>query len=78
MQVFGINDRDEVVGSYLDGAGVMHGFTWSEAAGLQSIDDPNGAGSTVINGLNNHGDLVGFYTDAAGNTDGLLATPSMP
>jgi hypothetical protein len=21
------------------------------------------------------GDLVGFYTDAAGNTDGMLATP---
>jgi len=25
--------------------------------------------------VNNAGDLVGFYTDAAGNTDGMLATP---
>jgi len=41
----------------------------------QSIDDPNGVGSTVVNGINTAGDLVGFYTDAAGNTDGMLATP---
>ena len=41
----------------------------------QSIDDPNGVGSTVVNGINAAGDLVGFYTDAAGNTDGMLATP---
>jgi len=25
--------------------------------------------------VNNAGDLVGFCTDAAGNTDGMLATP---
>ena len=41
----------------------------------QSIDDPNGVGSTIVNGINTAGDLVGFYTDAAGNTDGMLATP---
>ena len=41
----------------------------------QSIDDPNGVGSTLVNGINAAGDLVGFYTDAAGNTDGMLATP---
>jgi len=40
-----------------------------------SIDDPNGVGSTLVNGINAAGDLVGFYTDAAGNTDGMLATP---
>jgi hypothetical protein len=31
--------------------------------------------ATTLNGLNDRGQLVGFYTDAAGNTDGLLATP---
>jgi hypothetical protein len=41
----------------------------------QTIDDPHGAGSTVVNGINTAGDLAGFYTDAAGNTDGMLATP---
>jgi hypothetical protein len=39
------------------------------------VNDPNGVGSTVINGINNAGDLVGFYIDAQGNTDGMLATP---
>jgi len=36
------------------------------------IDDPNAAGMTVVNGLNDHGQLVGFYLDSAGNTDGML------
>lgn len=75
---FGINIHDTIVGSYLDGSGVMHGFTLKtpiKGATWQSIDDPNGVGSTVVNGLNDNGELVGFYTDAAGNTDGMLATP---
>ena len=42
----------------------------------QTIDDPNGVGTTVVNGINVAGDLVGFYTDSAGNTDGMLAVPS--
>jgi hypothetical protein len=78
-QAFGINAKNQIVGSYLDGAGVMHGFVLTNPTGptshWQSIDDPNGVGSTVVNGINAAGDLVGFYTDAAGNTDGMLATP---
>ncbi len=74
----GVNDRDEVVGVYQLGSGssaVMHGFSWTPASGFESVDDPNGVGTTTINGLNDQGQLVGFYVDAAGNTDGLLATP---
>jgi hypothetical protein len=78
-QAFGINSKNQIVGSYLDGSGVMHGFVLTNPLGpvshWQSIDDPNGVGSTVVNGINTAGDLVGFYTDAAGNTDGMLATP---
>jgi hypothetical protein len=78
-QAFGVNAKDQIVGSYLDGAGVMHGFTLTNPLGptshWQSIDDPNGIGSTVVNGINAAGDLVGFYTDAAGNVDGMLAKP---
>ncbi len=78
-QAFGINAKNQIVGSYLDGAGVLHGFVLTNPMGpvshWQSIDDPNGVGSTVVNGINAAGDLVGFYTDAAGNTDGMLATP---
>ena len=78
-QAFGINSKNQIVGSYLDGSNVMHGFVLTNPLGphsvWQSIDDPNGVGSTVVNGINTAGDLVGFYTDAAGNTDGMLATP---
>ncbi len=78
-QAFGINNKNQIVGSYLDGGGVLHGFVLTSPLGpvshWQSIDDPNGVGSTVVNGINAAGDLVGFYTDAAGNTDGMLAMP---
>jgi hypothetical protein len=75
----GVNDHDEVVGTYTVGSGssaVMHGFTWTSRAGFQTVDDPHGMGTTTINGVNNAGDLVGFYVDSAGNTDGMLATPN--
>jgi hypothetical protein len=76
-QAFGINSTDHIVGSYLDGQGVQHGFVLSNPLGpkssWQKIDDPNGIGSTVVNGINAAGDLVGFYTDSTGNVDGMLA-----
>jgi Cu/Zn superoxide dismutase len=81
----GINDHDEIVGSYNDAAGDTHGFTLKSPLGpashWQSIDDPNALNTpgngTVVNGLNNAGDLVGFYADAAGNVNGMLATPAV-
>lgn len=75
---FGVNDNDQIVGSYDDSSGVLHGFLLSTPlthAKWVSIDDPNGVGSTVINGLNNRGEMVGFYTDSSGNTDGMLILP---
>jgi hypothetical protein len=77
-QAFGVNDHDEVVGAYTVGSGssaTMHGFTWTPDGGFVSVDDPNGMGTTTVNGVNNAGDLVGFYVDGAGNTDGFLARP---
>jgi len=77
-QALGINASDQIVGSYLDASKVMHGFVLSHPMGpvsqWQSIDDPNGIGSTVVNGINDAGDLVGFYIND-GNYDGMLATP---
>ena len=73
---FGVNQADQIVGAYVDGAGAMHGFLLSNPltnAHFKSIDDPNGVGTTTVNGLNDKGQLVGFYVDAAGNTDGFLA-----
>jgi hypothetical protein len=78
-QAFGINASNQIAGSYLDHAGVLHGFVLTNPMGpvshWQTIDDPHGAGSTVVNGINAAGDLAGFYTDAAGNTHGMLAIP---
>jgi hypothetical protein len=75
---FGLNQYDQIVGVYVDGAGKMHGFlvskVWDQKI-FQSIDDPNGVGTTTVNGLNDKGQLVGFYVDADGNTDGFLANP---
>jgi probable HAF family extracellular repeat protein len=73
-QAFGVNNNGEVVGIYLDGSGTQHGFTYAGGS-WQTVDDPLGIGSTVINGLNDKGQLVGFYTDANGNTDGFFANP---
>ena len=73
-----MNSRDQIVGAYLDAAGASHGFVLSHPltqAKWTSVDDPNGVGTTVINGTNDLGQLVGFYVDAAGNTDGFLANP---
>ena len=77
-QALGINDHREVVGLYTVGTGTnvqTHGFTWTARKGFTSTDDPNGVGTTTVNGVNNDGALVGFYQDAAGNTHGMLATP---
>ena len=72
-QAFGLNNMNQVVGVYLDGAGVMHGFVYNMIGNKwESIDDPNGVGSTFINGINDKGQAVGFYVDENGNTDGML------
>jgi hypothetical protein len=69
-----LNDHGHVVGAYVDAAGAMHGFVLSKGQ-FQSIDDPFGVGTTLVNGINDFGALVGFYVDAAGNTNGFLAIP---
>jgi probable HAF family extracellular repeat protein len=75
-QAFGVNDSDWVVGTATFSGGVTHGFLWHPGTGfVLNIDDPNGVGATVLNGINDENDLVGFYTDGAGNTDGLVAFP---
>jgi hypothetical protein len=76
---FGVNDTDEVVGTYTpcgQSTTVMDGFTWTPQAGFTTVNDPNGVGTTVIDGVNDEGDLVGYYTTDHGKiTNGMLATP---
>jgi hypothetical protein len=73
-QALGVNKSGLVVGTYTVGSSTF-GFTWQASRGFRTVSDPNGVGSTVVNGVNNAGDLVGFYTDRNGNTNGMLAIP---
>jgi len=75
-ELLGLNDHGEAVGeAVVDG--ITHGLIYDTKTGaFTMLDDPNASGFTLFNGLNDKGDIVGFYQDAAGNTDGLLATPS--
>jgi PEP-CTERM motif len=73
-QLLGLNDQGVAVGfDVVDG--FMHGIIFNSVLDtFTTLDPPNGLGTT-LNGINNRGDIVGFFVDAAGNTDGLLATP---
>jgi len=74
-QCLGVNDSNEVVGTYTDTSNLTHGFVW-KANVWQTIDDPKGIGSTVVNGINNAGTLVGFWGNVgAGISHGFVAVP---
>ncbi len=74
-QALGLNNKGAVVGSYTDAGGNSHGFVYTiSTKTFQSIDDPNGIGTTIVNGINDKGVLVGFYGTAPINS-GFVATP---
>jgi len=74
-QALGLNNKGRVVGSYTDSAGNSHGFIYRESTQtFQSVDDPVGFGTTVVNGINDKGVLVGFFGTAPINS-GFIATP---
>jgi hypothetical protein len=77
-QAFGVNNGDEVAGTYTVGTNqnaMTFGFVWTPGFGFRTINDPNGIGSTTINGINDRGQVVGFYADSKGNTDGFVGRP---
>jgi hypothetical protein len=74
-QALGLNNRGKVVGSFVDAAGLGHGFVYTiGTASFQTIDAPEGVGTTIVNGINDRDVLVGFYGTAPINT-GFVATP---
>jgi len=56
---FDINDRDQVVGSYLDAAGAPQGFLLDD--GDYTIIDTSAFPSAQLFGLNDRGQIVGIY-----------------
>jgi hypothetical protein len=75
-QALGLNTNNQVVGFYTDSTGGTHGFVYNTLTKKwQSIDDPNGIGTTIVNGINAKGVLVGFWGTAPLNT-GFVAVPA--
>lgn len=73
-QALGINNSNQIVGSYTDASNAMHGFLY--AGGVwTSIDDPNGIGITLVNGINDQGTIVGFYAISGTVNTGFVGTP---
>jgi probable HAF family extracellular repeat protein len=73
----GLNNKGEVVGTYTASSGEVHGFVY-EGGKFQSVDDPDGIGETMINGVNDNGVIVGFYgscTIGAFVCNGFVGTP---
>jgi probable HAF family extracellular repeat protein len=73
-QALGLNNIGQVVGFYTDTAGNNHGFVFFNGH-YHSVDEPNGIGTTIINGINDRGQIVGFYVNALGNTVGFVGKP---
>ncbi len=77
---FGLNNKGQVVGSYVDANGT-NGLLFNYLTNTwQTIDDPKqsfstafGVNGTTVNGINDMGQLVGFYSDGT-NVNGFLAT----
>jgi hypothetical protein len=65
-RVFGINDKDIIVGSYVGSTdGVEHGFYGTLAGDYTSFDA--GGGGTEARGINNQGYITGFSNSQQGN-----------
>jgi probable HAF family extracellular repeat protein len=69
---YGVNDAGQIVGQFIDGAGVYHGFLYSGGT-YTTIDDPLGLMGTEPFGINDQGQIVGGYQDSSGVTHGFIA-----
>jgi hypothetical protein len=75
-QALGLNNKGLVVGSWTDTSGNSHGFVYTVSTdSFQPVDDPDGMGTTVVNGINDNGVLVGFFGTAPINS-GFVASPA--
>lgn len=75
----GINDRNEIVGTFKDQAGTEHGFRldgngFSTTPGFlpSTLYDAPGAVATRLTGINNRGDVVGSFTTGASVVRGFI------
>jgi uncharacterized membrane protein len=69
-RAFDINPAGEIVGVYVNSAGIFHGFALMDGSYV-SIEVP-GATATRAWGINPRGDIVGVYAVSGGMTHGFL------
>jgi probable HAF family extracellular repeat protein/YD repeat-containing protein len=67
---FDLNDRGQVVGSYLDAAGAPHGFLLEDGV-YTEIETPGFPRAQLL-GINDSGRIVGGYVDDGGTVHGLM------
>lgn len=72
-EALGLNDLNQVVGSYYDGTN-SYGFLWSGGI-FTTLTEP-GEAYTVATGINDAGDIVGFATNNGFTDEGFLALPT--
>ena len=70
--LFGLNDRNWVVGRYGDSSGATHGVFFLPPNNFFTFDYP-GSTFTSLNGINDQGVICGRYVDASGIAHGFLA-----
>ena len=68
------NSNQLVVGYFIDGSGVLHGYYRDASGALHFPVDPSGSVGTVLFGLNERNWVVGRYADTSGATHGLFFT----
>jgi len=70
--LFGLNERNWVVGRYADSAGATHGVFFLPPNQFSTFDYP-GSTFTSLNGVSDQGVICGRYVDASGIAHGFLA-----
>lgn len=63
--------QGEIVGYYIDGSGVTHGFLRNKNGSFTTIDPPGSTG-TFVYGINPSETTMGFYSDAVSVFHGFL------
>ena len=79
--VWDINPGEEAVGTFIDQAGIQHGFVQlPDGSAPITLDVPStaplNAVLTIAMGINSGGAIVGQYRDTRGHTHGFLAVPA--
>ena len=78
---YGINTAGQIVGSYQDATGILHGYL-DNGGTFSTVDVPRARGTNAL-GINPAGQIVGFYFDERGNhgfldTGGTFSTLDVP